>query len=178
VGVGDTCWIRQRVRPEIRHAAIQVLWDTFMVTAKAAEILLVEDNPSDARYTEIALSELGIANKLTVLKDGEEALRYLYRKGEYAEAARPDCVLLDWNLPGADGSEVLELMRKDPALANIPVVVVTGSREQADVVMAYHLKANGYVTKPIDLSGVHTIMEVCDFRIVLTPNPKPADHAR
>lgn len=138
---------------------------------RAAEILLIEDNPSDARYTQIALEELGIANRLTVLADGEEALAYLYRRGKYGAALKPDCVLLDWNLPKADGSEVLEIIRRDSNLADIPVVVLTGSREQADVIKAYHLKADGYVTKPIDLSGLHTIMECCDFRIVLTPRP-------
>ena len=136
---------------------------------KGAEILLIEDNPSDARYTQLALHDLGIANRLTVLPDGEEALKYVYRKGKYAEAPRPDCILLDWNLPKADGSEVLEIIRKDTRLNDIPVIVLTGSTDELDVVMAYHLKANGYVSKPIDLSGVHTIMETCEFRIVLTP---------
>lgn len=136
---------------------------------RPASILLIEDNPSDARYTQLALEDLGIANRLTVLPDGESALDYLYRRDKFPEADRPDCVLLDWNLPKADGSEVLEIMREDEALADIPVIVLTGSREQTDVLQAYHLKANGYVTKPIDLSGVQTIMECCEFRIVLTP---------
>lgn len=141
----------------------------------AAEILLIEDSPADARYTQIALQELGIANKLTVITDGEEAIFYLYRKGNYQDAPRPDCILLDWNLPKADGSEVLEVIRKDSAFDDIPVIVLTGSREQTDVIQAYHLKANAYVTKPIDLAAVHTIMETCDFRIVLTsPRAVPA----
>lgn len=139
---------------------------------KGAEILLIEDDPSDARYTQIALEDLGIANRLTVLSDGEQAVKYLYRRGKFADAPRPDCILLDWNLPKADGSEVLQIIREDKEFDEIPVIVLTGSREQTDVVMAYHLKANGYVTKPIDLSGVHSIMETCDFRIVLTPKAK------
>ncbi len=139
---------------------------------KAANILLIEDNQADARYTQIALEDLGIANRLTILPDGEEALNYLRQRGNYANAARPDCVLLDWNLPKADGSEVLEIIRKDVSLKDIPVIVLSGSREQTHVLQAYHLKANGYVTKPIDLSGLHTIMECCDFRIVLTPSSK------
>jgi two-component system, chemotaxis family, response regulator Rcp1 len=139
---------------------------------QAANILLIEDSPADARYTQLALQDLGIANKLTVLADGEEAIFYLYKKGKYADAARPDCILLDWNLPKADGSEVLEIIRKDSAFDDIPIVVLTGSSEQTHVIQAYHLKANGYITKPIDLSGVHTIMECCDFRIVLTPNQR------
>jgi CheY-like chemotaxis protein len=141
------------------------------VDFRAAEILLIEDNPADVRYTQIALEELGIANRLVVLDDGEEALAYLYRRGNYASAQRPDCILLDWNLPKADGSEVLEIIRRDSKLADIPVIVLTGSREQTDVVKAYHLKASGYITKPIDLSAVQTIMDCCDFRIVLTPAP-------
>lgn len=139
---------------------------------KPADILLIEDNPSDARYTQMAIEDLGIANRLTVLPDGEEALLYLYGKGKYAGATRPDCVLLDWNLPKADGSEVLEIVRGDAKLRNIPIIVLTGSREQTDVLKAYHLQANAYVTKPIDLSGLHTIMETCDFRIVLTPGKR------
>ena len=135
---------------------------------KGAEILLIEDNPTDARYTQLALEDLGIANRLTVVTDGEEAIMYLYRKGKYADAARPDAILLDWNLPNDDGSEVLEIIRKDTNFDDIPVIVLTGSREQTDVIQAYHLKANGYLTKPIDLSGVHTMMECCEFRIVLT----------
>lgn len=135
---------------------------------KAADILLIEDNPMDARYTQIALEELGIANRLTVLRDGEEAIQYLFRRGMYSTATRPDCVLLDWNLPKADGSEVLEIVRSTDSLADIPVVVLTASHEQTDVLQAYHLKANGYVTKPIDLAGVQTIMDCCDFKLVLT----------
>ena len=141
---------------------------------RAAEILLIEDNPMDARYTELAVQDLGIANKLTVLPDGEEAILYLYGRGKYAQPSRPDCILLDWNLPKADGSEVLEILRRDSNFDSIPIIILTGSHEQTDVLQAYHLKANGYVTKPIDLSGVHTIMECCEFRIVLTPKPSPA----
>ena len=143
---------------------------------KGAEILLIEDNPTDARYTQLALEDLGIANRLTVVTDGEEAILYLYRKGKYADAVRPDAILLDWNLPKADGSEVLEIIRKDTAFDDIPVIVLTGSREQTDVIQAYHLKANGYLTKPIDLSGVHTMMECCEFRIVLTTKNSQEAH--
>jgi CheY-like chemotaxis protein len=144
------------------------------VEFKPAQILLIEDNPADAQYTQIALEELGIANRLTVVNDGEKALDFLFRRGEFSSAPRPDCVLLDWNLPKADGSEVLEIVRKHSELASIPIIVLSGSREQTDVLQAYHLKANGYVTKPIDLSGLHTIMECCEFRIVLTPKPDAA----
>ena len=143
-----------------------------MVFEEAA-ILLIEDNPTDARYTQLVLEELGIANRLTVLPDGEEAILYLYRKGKYANASRPHAILLDWNLPKADGSEVLEIVRQDASFNEIPVVVLTGSHEQTHVLQAYHLKANGYVTKPVDLEGIKTIMDCCDFRLLLTPNVKP-----
>jgi two-component system, chemotaxis family, response regulator Rcp1 len=145
------------------------------VVTTSAEILLVEDNPADARYTQIALGDLGIANELRVLNDGEQAIDYLYRRGRYADAQRPHCVLLDWNLPKADGSEVLEIIRNDEDLQRIPVIVLTSSREQMDVLQAYHLKANAYITKPIDLSGLHTIIETCDFRILLIANPNPVE---
>jgi CheY-like chemotaxis protein len=139
---------------------------------RQAVILLIEDNPSDARYTQLALADLGIANSLTIIPDGEEAILYLYKKGKYTDAPRPDAILLDWNLPKADGSEVLEIIRRDSSFNVIPVVILTGSREQTDVLQAYHLQATGYVTKPIDLSGVQTIMDCCEFRIVLTPKSK------
>lgn len=139
---------------------------------RAADILLIEDSPADARYTQLALQDLGIANRLTLITDGEEAIFYLYKKGKYADATRPDCILLDWNLPKADGSEVLEVLRGDNNFDDIPVVVLTGSHEQTDVIQAYHLKANGYITKPIDLSGVRTLMECCDLQILLTPKQK------
>jgi CheY-like chemotaxis protein len=137
---------------------------------REAAILLIEDNPTDARFTQLVLEELGIANRLTVLPDGEEAILYLYGKGKYADAPRPDAILLDWNLPKADGSEVLEVIRKDTSFDDIPVVILTGSHEQTHVLQAYHLKANGYVTKPVDLPGIHTIMECCGFRLLLTAN--------
>jgi two-component system response regulator len=139
------------------------------VEFRSANILLIEDNPADARFTQVALEDLGIANRLTVVTDGEAALNYLYGRGTFNSAARPDCILLDWNLPKADGSEVLEIIRRDSKLATIPVVVLSGSREQTDVIQAYHLKANGYVTKPIDLAGLQTIMECCEMDLVLIP---------
>jgi two-component system response regulator len=144
---------------------------------RAANILLIEDSPADARFSQLALEELGIANSLTVIGDGEEAILYLYKKGRHAHAATPDCILLDWNLPKADGSEVLEIIRSDATFNKIPVIILTGSREQTDVIQAYHLKANAYITKPIDLSAIHTIMQTCDFRIVLTPAIGARDHS-
>ena len=136
-------------------------WYSLAVNDRPAEILLVEDNPADVRLTEEALKEIRVVNKLHVLPNGEEALSFLYRRGAYGSAPRPDFVLLDWNLPKVDGSEVLELIRKDKELNTIPVIVLTGSREQTDVIMAYHLKADAYITKPVDASGFMTILECC-----------------
>ncbi len=128
---------------------------------RPAEILLIEDNPSDVRFTEEAMRDLRITNELHVASTGEEALNFLFRRGKYQNSHRPDFILLDWNLPGVDGGEVLEIIRGEPALKDIPVVVLTASREQIDVVKAYHLQANAYITKPVDMSGFVTIMESC-----------------
>jgi Response regulator containing a CheY-like receiver domain and a GGDEF domain len=137
------------------------------MTNKAADILLVEDNPSDARYTQSALEDLRIFNKVELVTNGEQALDYLYQRGKYSSASRPDMVLLDWNLPGVDGSEVLQLIREDADLKSIPVVVLTGSRAQIDVLKAYHLQANCYITKPVDLDGLTTILDACDFGMTI-----------
>jgi CheY-like chemotaxis protein len=131
------------------------------VTDRPAEILLIEDNPSDVRLTEEAMRDMRVVNKLHIASNGEEALAFLFRKGQFAKAPRPDFILLDWNLPGVDGSEVLEIVRGDANLKSIPVIVLTSSRDQIDVVKAYHLQASAYITKPVDMSGFVTIMESC-----------------
>lgn len=107
------------------------------------------------------MRDLRITNKLHVVSNGEDALSFLFRRGAYAHAPKPDFVLLDWNLPGVDGSEVLEIIRGDAELKSIPVIVLTSSHEQIDVVKAYHLQASAYITKPVDMSGFITIMESC-----------------
>src|SRR6185295_5997916 len=104
-------------------------------------ILLVEDNAADVRLTEEALEEAKVLNSLSVVEDGEAALDYLYQRGRYSSVARPDLVLLDLNLPKRDGREVLEIMKSDEKLKSIPVVVLTGSTAESDILRSYKLKA-------------------------------------
>jgi CheY-like chemotaxis protein len=128
------------------------------------EILLVEDNPGDVRLTREALKEGKIRNNLNVVGDGVEALRYLRREGPYAESTRPDLILLDLNLPRMDGREVLEAVKADPSLRLIPVVVLTSSAAEQDIVRAYDLHANCYVSKPVDLDQfIHVVKSIEDF---------------
>jgi len=132
---------------------------------------MVDDNPADVRLTQEALRDMRVSNELSVVQDGKEAVAFLLRHGQYANSPRPDLILLDWNLPKVDGSEVLEIIRTESALRAIPVVVLTGSTEQIDVVKAYHLKANCYITKPMDLTGLNTILQSCEdltFTISIT----------
>ena len=115
-----------------------------------AEILLVEDNPGDVRLTQEAFREGRIENNLHVVTDGVEALEFLHRRGEYADAPRPDLVLLDLNLPRKNGDEVLAELKDDEDLRCIPVIVLTSSAAEEDVVKSYELHANAYLTKPVD----------------------------
>jgi len=118
--------------------------------ADTADILLVEDNPGDVRLTEEAFREGQIKNTLHVVNDGVGAMEFLRRHGEYADAPRPDIVLLDLNLPRKDGDEVLDEIRDDSDLEAIPVVVLTSSEAQEDIVQSYELQANAFLTKPVD----------------------------
>jgi len=115
-----------------------------------ADILLVEDNPGDVRLTEEAFKEGQISNTLHVTTDGVEALDFLHQRGEYVDAPRPDIVLLDLNLPRKDGDEVLEEIRADPDLTHLPVIILTSSSAEEDIVQSYELQANAYLTKPVD----------------------------
>lgn len=114
------------------------------------DVLLVEDNPGDVRLTREALKEIPIVTTLHVVRDGVEALEFLHQRGEYADAPQPDVVLLDLNLPRKNGEEVLEEMREDDDLRFIPVIVLTSSHAEEDVVKSYDLHANAYLTKPVD----------------------------
>ncbi|MEP7153662.1 MAG: response regulator [Nitrospira sp.] len=128
------------------------------------EILLVEDNPGDVRLTVEALKEAKVINNLTVLKDGEEALTYLRRQGPYAQAKRPHLILLDLNLPRKDGREVLAQIKIDEVLKRIPVVVLTTSQDEQDVLKSYNLHANCYITKPVDLDQfIKVVRTIEDF---------------
>ena len=115
------------------------------------EILLVEDSPGDVRLTQEALKEAKVRNNLSVARDGEEALAVLRQQGPHAGAARPDLILLDLNLPQKDGREVLAEIKEDPRLRRIPVVILTTSKMEEDILKSYDLHANAYITKPVDL---------------------------
>ena len=136
------------------------------------EILLVEDNPSDVLLTQIAMKECKIANKLHLAHDGEVALEFLRRQGAHRQAPRPDLVLLDLNLPRMDGRELLREMKSDPALRAIPVVVLTTSDAETDVVRSYDLHANAYITKPLGMEQFLRVVKGIDdfwFGIVRLP---------
>lgn len=138
------------------------------------EILLVEDNPGDVRLTMEILKESKVHNNVYTAKDGVEALDFLRQQGVYAQAARPDLVLLDLNLPRKDGSEVLTEMKLDPNLKRIPVVVLTTSDAEQDILRSYDLHANCYITKPVDLEQfIHVVRSIKDFWLTvvkLSPN--------
>ena len=114
------------------------------------DILLVEDNPGDVRLTQEAFADGRIANTLHVVEDGAAALDFLFQRNDHADAPRPDLVLLDLNLPRRNGDEVLEELHADPDLRRIPVIVLTSSEAETDVVRSYELCASGYLTKPVD----------------------------
>jgi two-component system, chemotaxis family, response regulator Rcp1 len=122
------------------------------------DILLVEDNPGDARLTREALAMSKVQNHLHHVRDGEEALSFLRHKGEYGDAPTPDLVLLDLNLPRRHGREVLEDIKNDPALAHIPVVVLTSSEAEEDILRSYRLHANCFITKPVDLEQLTKVV--------------------
>jgi chemotaxis family two-component system response regulator Rcp1 len=136
------------------------------------DILLVEDNEGDVHLTQEALKKAKVRNRVHTTTDGIEAMQFLRREKPYADAPRPDLVLLDLNLPNMDGREVLEAMKSDPSLRTIPVVVVTSSAAEQDIVKTYALNANCYVTKPVDLQQfLHVIGTVGDFWLQIVKLP-------
>jgi CheY-like chemotaxis protein len=139
------------------------------------EVLLVEDDPGDVLMTQEAFEEHKVRNKLNVVQDGEEALAYLRREGKYAEAPRPDLVLLDLNLPRVDGREVLQVIKEDQELRRIPVVVLTTSQADEDILRSYSLHANAYVTKPVDFDSFIAVVRQIDefFVSVVKLPPRP-----
>ena len=146
----------------------------FRSLGQPIEILLIEDNPSDIRLTREALKENKPKNILHVVEDGEEALDYLYRRSPYAQAPKPDLILLDLNLPNLDGREVLGQIKQDPALNHIPVVVLTTSNAEEDIIKSYQLYANCYITKPIDLEQfIKVVNAIEDFWLTIVKLPKP-----
>jgi len=140
--------------------------------ARPAEILLVEDNPGDVRLTIEALKESKMRNNLHVAEDGVEAMSFLRREGIYANSPRPDVVLLDLNLPRKDGREVLAEIKEDPDLKRIPVVVLTISKAEEDILRSYNLHANCYITKPIDLEQFMKVVKSTeDFWLTIVKLP-------
>lgn len=138
----------------------------------AIEILLVEDNPGDARLTAEALKEGKIHTNLRVAKDGVEAMAMLRDESVFGAAGRPDLILLDLNLPKKDGREVLEEIRADPRLTRIPVVVLTTSEAEQDILRAYNLHCNCYITKPVDLDRfVSIVRSIEDFWLTIVRLP-------
>jgi two-component system, chemotaxis family, response regulator Rcp1 len=139
---------------------------------RPVEILLVEDNPGDVRLTKEALKEGKVRNNLHAVDDGVKALAFLRREKPYENAARPDLVLLDLNLPRKGGREVLEEIKRDSLLRHIPVVILTSSEAEQDIVRAYELHANCYITKPVDLDQFITVVKSIEdfwFSIVKLP---------
>jgi CheY-like chemotaxis protein len=137
-----------------------------------AEILLVEDSPSDVLMTREALHMAKVLNNLHVTEDGVEAMAYLRQEGKYADAVRPHLILLDLNLPKKSGHEVLKEIKSDPVLKVIPVVVLTTSKAEVDVLHAYGLHANCYITKPVDFGNFATVVRTIEnfwFAVVTLP---------
>lgn len=136
------------------------------------EILLAEDNPGDVKLTRKALESGDIRNNLHVVTDGVETMKFLKQEGEYADAPRPDLLLLDLNMPKKDGRQVMEDMEADPSLRRIPVVVLTSSDAEEDIVRSYELNANAYLTKPVDFDGFVDIVKRLEdfwFEVVKMP---------
>ena len=142
---------------------------------RPVEILLVEDNAGDVRLTQEALKEGNVRNTLSVARDGVEALAFLRRQGPYAHAARPDLILLDLNLPRMDGRAVLREIKTDPVLGIIPVIVLTTSRSQDDVLTTYGLHANCYILKPVELDQFMSVIRSIDG-FWLTTVKLPGEH--
>lgn len=140
--------------------------------AKPIDILLVEDNEGDIILTQEAFKEAKLSNTIHVVRDGEAALDFLYRRGDYVDAAKPDIILLDINLPKIDGTQVLENIKNDPILKLIPVVILTSSKAERDVVKSYKLHANSYIVKPVSLDNFMNIVKVIEnfwFTVVSFP---------
>ena len=141
-------------------------------SVQGIEILLVEDNPGDVRLTREALKDGKIINKLHVAEDGVEALAFLRREGKYHNAVRPELILLDLNLPKKDGREVLAEIKADKELKRIPVVILTSSAAEQDIVKSYNLHANCYVTKPVDLDQfINVVKSIEHFWLTVVKLP-------
>jgi CheY-like chemotaxis protein len=142
------------------------------MSGRAIEILLVEDNLGDARLTFEALREAKVTNRLSHVRDGVEAMAFLRREGAFASAPRPDLILLDLNLPRKDGREVLSEIKHDERFRRIPVVVLTVSQADEDILRAYNLNANCYITKPVDLDQfIKVVRSIENFWLTIVKLP-------
>ncbi len=143
-----------------------------IANGKSIEILLVEDNPGDVRLTMEALRGGRVRNNIHVVEDGVQAIDFLRRQGDYGGVPRPDLILLDLNLPKKDGREVLAEVKQDPALKRIPVVILTSSAAEQDILRAYDLAANCYITKPVELDQfLRVLKSIEDFWLVIVKLP-------
>ena len=144
----------------------------YETTCGPIEILLVEDNPGDVRLTIEALKEGKVANIIKVAVDGMDAMAFLRRAGKYANAPRPDLILLDLNLPKKNGREVLAEIKMDPDLKSIPIVILTTSRAEKDIIATYRLHANCYITKPVDFDQfINVVKSIEDFWFTVVRRP-------
>lgn len=140
---------------------------------KPVEILLVEDSPGDVRLTIEALKEAKVKNNLNVAKDGVEALDYLLQRNQYKNASRPDLILLDLNLPRKDGRELLAEIKENTNLKRIPIVILTTSNNESDILKTYDLHANCYITKPVDFEQFYTVIKsIEEFWMTIVKLPK------
>lgn len=136
------------------------------------DVLLVEDDPGDVLMTREAFEDYKIANRLSVVSDGVSALEFVRKQGEYADAPTPDLILLDLNLPRMDGREVLAALKEDPELRSIPVVVLTTSEAEEDILRSYSLYANAYVTKPVDFDRfINVVRSIDEFFVSVVRLP-------
>jgi CheY-like chemotaxis protein len=137
------------------------------------QVLLVEDDPGDVLMTREAFEDYKVHNQLHVVNDGEQAMAFLRQEGDYADMPRPDLVLLDLNLPRMDGRQVLDAIKSDPELSSIPVVVLTTSEAEDDVLRSYSLHANAYVTKPVDFERfIDVVRQIDDFFVSVVRLPR------
>ncbi len=138
------------------------------------DVLLVDDDPGDTLMIREAFEHNKVRNELASVTDGVQAMQYLRREGEFADAVRPDLILLDLNLPRKDGREVLAEIKGDPQLSTIPVVVLTTSHAEEDVLRSYQLHANAYVTKPVDFERfIEVVRQIDEFFVTVVKLPKP-----